>query len=153
MFHPVSALLFPHSLAEWLHVNANGYINYSTEYMRVLYAISYCCVVLCNFRPIAMRWKLILPFITRSEAQFFSHHMSSLPRLRCPYVVAHVACIHYYHTSGYNLNTKLGLVNNQSVAVSGCYRPLNFTYIWMRGYAKGKDRGRDKKTDKGTIQL
>jgi hypothetical protein len=125
------------------------YINYYTEYAGVLYAISYFCVVLCNFRSLTMRWKLLLPFITRCEAPVSTHHISSLPHLHPSRLVTHVACIHYYHTSCCNLDIKLALVNNQSMIVSGCYLPLNFTYIWTRGYAKGMDRGRDKKTDKG----
>jgi hypothetical protein len=35
--------------------------------------------------------------------------------------------------------------------VSRCDFPLPITHIWARGYAKGKDRGRDKKTDKGIM--
>jgi hypothetical protein len=99
-----------------------------------------------------MRWKLILPFITRCEAVVSTHHISSLPLLRSS-VVTHVACIHYYHNSCCNLGTKLTLVNNQSMTLSRCNRPLYFTYIWTCGYAKGKDRGRDKKADKGITYI
>jgi hypothetical protein len=35
--------------------------------------------------------------------------------------------------------------------VSRCDFPMPITHVWTRGYAKGKDRGGDKKTDKGIV--
>jgi len=111
------------------------YINYSA--------------LLFNFRLFTMRWKLILPFITRPQILVSTHHISSLPHLHCSSLVTRTACSHC-HNLCCNLNTKLAPVNYRSfVTVSGCKLTSHFTHIWTRGYAKGKDRGRDKKSEKG----
>lgn len=89
-----------------------------------------------------MTWKLVLPFITRAIRLVSTHHISSLPRLHHSSLVTHVACIRHRHSSCCNLDSKFALVNNQTMT-------MHFTYIWARGYVKGKDRGKDKKSDKG----
>jgi hypothetical protein len=107
------------------------------------------CMLLCYCRFITMRWKLILPFITRSQILISTHHVSSLPHPHRSGFWARAACNCCGHTVGCNLNTKLALVNTSSITGSRSNLPLHFTHVCARGYAKGKARGGDKKNDKG----
>jgi hypothetical protein len=107
------------------------------------------CVLLCNCRFITMRWKLILPFITRSQILISTHHVPSLPRLHRSGFRTNAACNCCGHIVGCNLNTKLALVTTSSIIGPRSNLPLHFTHVCARGYAKGKARGGDKKTDKG----
>jgi hypothetical protein len=95
-----------------------------------------------------MRWKLILPFIMRSQILISTHHVSSVPHLHRSGFRTRATCNCCGHTVGCNLNTKLALVNTSSITWSRPNLPLHFTHICTRGYAKGKARGGDK-SDKG----
>lgn len=96
-----------------------------------------------------MRWKFALTLITRSHVLISTHHVSPWSCLHRSRLITHVTHSHCHHTYCCNQNKKLALINNlPCIMVSRCDFPVPMTHVWTRGYAKGKDRGRDK-TDKG----
>lgn len=111
-----------------------------------------CCLFLYYCRFGTMRWKFALKLITRSHVLISTHHVSPLSYLHRSSLITHVAHSHCHHTYCCSLNKKLALVNNvPCIMVSRCDFPVPITHVWTRGYAKGKDRGGDKKTDKGIV--
>jgi len=111
----------------------------------------FCCLLLYYCRLGTMRWKFALTLITRSHVLISTHHVSPWSCLHRSRLITHVAHSHCHHTSCCNQNKKLALINNlPCIMVSRCEFPVPMTHVWTRGYAKGKDRGRDK-TDKGIV--
>jgi len=112
----------------------------------------FCCLFLYYCRFGTMRWKFALTLITRSHVLISTHHVSPLSCRHRSSLITHVAHSHCHHTCCCNWNKKLALINNvPCIMVSRCDFPVPITHVWTRGYAKGKDRGRDKKIDKGIV--
>jgi hypothetical protein len=110
------------------------------------------CLILYYCRCGTMRWKSALTQITRSHVLISTYHVSPLSCLHRSSLITHVAHSNCHHTFCCNLNKKLALVKNvPCIMVSRCDFPVPLTHIWTRGYAKGKDRGGAKNTDKGIM--
>ncbi|PSN58022.1 hypothetical protein C0J52_02022 [Blattella germanica] len=98
-----------------------------------------------------MRWdRVLIPVIRRSQTLVSAHGVSTLPWLPRTRLTGSVTKHHCYHSQCSQLQT-FSLLNNISEFEPG----VQVTYYAnVRGYAKGKDRGKEKKKgDKGKKKL
>ena len=93
-----------------------------------------------------MRWDKILFTVATRPQLLVPVHVRNVPRFQHAEISSYVAKHHSCHNPYSSIHKRI-LASNFA---SECDHLLQFTHITTRGYAKGKDRGRDKKkTEKG----
>lgn len=102
-----------------------------------------------NSEGFFMRWsRFVLPLISKSRMVVSTHNGTPFRFIHHLRVSSYNPCCQRHHSLCCKLNNSLMYVNNSPAGLR-----TNFSFSSIRGYAKGKDRGRDKNKGKKKVEV